>query len=54
MNPISIVRYSVNVIMSHMLRRLCSYDLLISNIEAYLITIHIKVKILLTDKTMEY
>jgi len=52
MNPISIVRDCVKMIMPQMLRRLCPYNLLLSNIWEYLTISNIKGKILLTNTSI--
>jgi hypothetical protein len=51
MNPISI-QYHVNLILPHMLRRLCLYIPIIMNIEGYLIISNILGKILLTHTSI--
>lgn len=52
MNPISIIRYTVNIIMPHMLRRLCTSNPMIPKIKGYLRKMIILGKILLTDTSI--
>jgi len=47
-NPIFIALNSVNIIMPHMLNILCTYDLLMANIEGYLLKSNLNGKITLT------
>ena len=48
MNPIFITRIYVNLIMPHMLDRLCHYNLSMAYIKGYLLTSIINGKIVLT------